>query len=199
MVSNTAEAGQGQSPSSKNPSYLSRVVECPAQLFGLSRVEDSAQLFGRSELMDHLEKISRGEDIRESSICDEEGTFTITPNGSNQTLLVGSPDLAQSFVSLVSGDAAPETDVSVTCLLDSGSSIHLLTLPAALKLFASKQASSLKVLGVSGRAVPADLSGHLVLVVEDESGERYELDLGVAHGISSTTVNLLSVSLLIQQ
>ena len=131
-VSNTAEAGQGQSPPSKNPSYLSRVVENPAQLFGLSRVEDPAQLFGRSELMDHLEKISRGEDIRESSICDEEGTFTITPNGSNQKLLVGSPDLAQSFVSLVSGDAAPETDVSVTCLLDSGSSIHLLNLPAAL-------------------------------------------------------------------
>ena len=86
----------------------------------------------------------------------------------------------------------------VTFTLDSGSDVHVIQLDEAVKYFTSKSASNLKVLGVSGNTSSADLQGHLVIVVQDERGEMYKIDLGLAHGMSSVPVNLLSVSLLMK-
>jgi len=95
---------------------------------------------------------------------------------------------------------------TVTCLLarrwssrSFSSHLHLLTLEAAEALFTAKQMSSLRVVGVSGTATSADLSGHLVICVEDPiSGFRYNIDLGQAHAMKACPMNLLSVSLLLQ-
>jgi len=54
------------------------------------------------------------------------------------------------------------------------------------------------VLGVSGTTSHADLQGHLVIVVQDDHGKLYKIDLGLAHGMSKVPVNLLSVSLLLK-
>ena len=57
----------------------------------------------------------------------------------------------------------------------------------------------MRVLGVSGSAAHADSMGHLVIAVLDpSSGISYHIDLGLAHGMASCPMNLLSVSLLIK-
>jgi len=82
---------------------------------------------------------------------------------------------------------------------DSGSEVHLLTLSAAMSLFSDQQASNLRVIGVSGAAVRADLMGHLIIAVLDPvTDQRYHIDLGLSHGMASCPMNLLSVSLLIK-
>ena len=82
---------------------------------------------------------------------------------------------------------------------DSGSDTHLFTLEAAEALFTTKQLSTLRVVGVSGKSTNADLSGHLIVCVEDPlSGYRYNIDLGQAHAMQDCPMNLLSVSLLLQ-
>ena len=86
----------------------------------------------------------------------------------------------------------------VTFTLDSGSDVHVIQLDDAVKYFTSKCASNLKVLGVSGTTSSAELQGHLVIVVQDDLGVLYKIDLGLAHGMSNVPVNLLSVSLLIK-
>jgi hypothetical protein len=83
---------------------------------------------------------------------------------------------------------------------DSGSSHHILSFAAALLLFRDPKKSSLRVLGVSGQHTEADLEGHVVLSLEDPStGEKYLVDLGMAHSMRECPVNLLSISLLIAQ
>ena len=86
----------------------------------------------------------------------------------------------------------------VTFMLDSASDIHVIQLREAIKYFSEKSNSNLKVLGVSGNVTRADLRGHLVIVVEDDGGNKHNIDLGIAHGMEQVPVNLLSVSLLLR-
>jgi len=66
-------------------------------------------------------------------------------------------------------------------------------------LFRDPQKSNLRVLGVSGHHTEADLQGRLVLALEDPTtGEKYLVDLGIAHSMKECPVNLLSISLLIE-
>ena len=57
----------------------------------------------------------------------------------------------------------------------------------------------MKVLGVSGVPQKADLQGKLILAVQSPRGTIYKLDCGLAHGMRSCPLNLLSVSLLLKQ
>ena len=83
--------------------------------------------------------------------------------------------------------------------IDSGSDAHVLTLEAAIKLFTVKQASNLRVTGVSGSSTRADVMGRLLISVEDPSTlKNYVIDMGRAHGMKNCPVNILSVSLLIK-
>ena len=82
----------------------------------------------------------------------------------------------------------------VTFMLDSASDIHVIQLREAIKYFSEKSNSNLKVLGVSGNVTRADLRGHLVIVVEDDGGNKHNIDLEIAHGMEQVPVNLLSVS-----
>ena len=86
-----------------------------------------------------------------------------------------------------------------TFTFDSGSDTHLLTLEAARSLLSSQELSSLKVLGVSGVPQRADLQGNLILAVQSPHGTVYNLDCGLAHGMRSCPLNLLSVSLLLKK
>jgi len=83
--------------------------------------------------------------------------------------------------------------------IDSGSDVHVLTLEAAVKFFTVKQASNLRVTGVSGSSTRADVMGRLLISVEDPvTMKKYVIDMGRAHGMKSCPVNILSVSLLIK-
>ena len=86
-----------------------------------------------------------------------------------------------------------------TFTFDSGSDTHLLTLEAARSVLSSQELSSLKVLGVSGVPQRADLQGNLILAVQSPHGTVYNLDCGLAHGMRSCPLNLLSVSLLLKK
>ena len=86
----------------------------------------------------------------------------------------------------------------VTFTLDSASDIHVIQLNEAVKYFSEKSESNLKVLGVSGQSTRADLQGHFVIVVEDNEGKMFQIDLGLTHGMAQIPVNLLSVSLLLR-
>jgi hypothetical protein len=143
-------------------------------------------------------------DVGGSTIDDADGSYIVPSSDSNFYLLDGSPDLAHAFLTSVMDDDARDVYSAlydpVTCIMDSGSNTHVFTLETAQRFFTSQQISTLELLGVSGRAVPADLQGHLVVVVEAPNGQRFELDLGLAHGMKSIPVmNLLSVSLLIKK
>jgi len=89
-------------------------------------------------------------------------------------------------------------DPLATFTLDSASDIHVIQLKEAIKYFSEKSDSNLKVLGVSGNVTRADLQGHLVIVVEDDNGNKHNIDLGIAQGMAQVPVNLLSVSLLLR-
>ena len=89
-------------------------------------------------------------------------------------------------------------DQLFTAILDSGADAHIWTLADAEQLFSSQGISNLQVIGVNGVPVRADLAGHLVVVTEAPTGERFQIDLGRAHAMRACPMNLLSVSLLIQ-
>jgi hypothetical protein len=80
---------------------------------------------------------------------------------------------------------------------DSASDTHLLSLEAAEALLTEKKESNLRILGVSGSTTRAELAGHLILEVEAPDKTTYHVDLGLAHGMSTCPMNLLSVALLI--
>jgi hypothetical protein len=81
--------------------------------------------------------------------------------------------------------------------IDSASQVHVLTGADALKLLVNPVPSNLEVVGVSGNSTRADLMGHLVVALQDPaSGSFYYVDFGVAHGINSCPLNLLSLPLL---
>ena len=76
--------------------------------------------------------------------------------------------------------------------------MHLWKTKDARKFFKDLCSSTLTVRGISGE-VPADLQGHLIVQVVDDLGHAFTLDFGVAHGLESLSMNLLSVSRLMQQ
>ena len=76
--------------------------------------------------------------------------------------------------------------------------MHLWKTKDARKFFKDLCSSTLTVRGISGE-VPADLQGHPIVQVVDDSGHAFILDFGVAHGLESLSMNLLSVSRLMQQ
>ena len=86
--------------------------------------------------------------------------------------------------------------------IDSGSTVHVLTLEAAEQLLSSKGPSRLQVVGVSGKSTRADVCGHLLICVRDPSKDaesaNYIIDLGVAHGMRDCPLNILSVALLMK-
>ena len=88
---------------------------------------------------------------------------------------------------------------SVIATFDSAADVHVMTLQAANDLFSTQSASNLRLVGVTGSLKRADLKGHLVICVEDSLGIRHHIDCGIAHGVSTCPLNLLSVALLIKQ
>ncbi len=86
---------------------------------------------------------------------------------------------------------------SFTFTFDSGANVHLLSLEAAMALFANSRVATLRITGISGTSTKADLVGHLIIRVQDPvSGQVYFVDLGKAYGMKSVPLNLLSVSML---
>jgi len=82
---------------------------------------------------------------------------------------------------------------------DSGADTHVLSLAAAHALFEKKTVSNLRIIGVCGNPLPANMMGKLIITVQDpKSLERFTIDLGVAHAMDNCPMNLLSVSLLIK-
>jgi hypothetical protein len=82
---------------------------------------------------------------------------------------------------------------------DSASNIHLWSLEEARKFFQSPRGTRMKVVGVSNASIPTSMEGILVIVLEDENGNKYTMNLGIAYGLKDLPVNLLSVSLLLKQ
>jgi hypothetical protein len=112
--------------------------------------------------------------------------------------LVDSVDLESDKVEMCA-NALSNDFKSFVFTIDSGSDAHVLTLEAAIKLFTVKQASNLRVTGVSGSSTRADVMGRLLISVEDPSTlKKYVIDMGRAHGMKNCPVNILSVSLLIK-
>ena len=63
---------------------------------------------------------------------------------------------------------------------DSGADTHVLSLAAAHALFDHKKLSNLRIIGVGGNPLPADMMGNLIICVQDpRSLERFVIDLGV--------------------
>ena len=125
----------------------------------------------------------------------------IPPDHSLGPLIWGTESEAQSFYDYAHSfyfESENTHAEPVTFTLDSGSDIHVIQLHEAIKYFSDKSHSNLKVLGVSGNTTRADLQGHLIIIVEDNKGTLFEIDLGVAHGMNQIPVNLLSVSLLLK-
>ena len=86
-----------------------------------------------------------------------------------------------------------------TFTIDSGSTVHVLTLEAAQQLLHWKERSHLQIVGVSGSSSRADVCGHLLICVRDpHSGAQYLIDLGIAHGMKDCPLNILSVALLMK-
>ena len=82
---------------------------------------------------------------------------------------------------------------------DSGADTHVLSLAAAHALFEKKTVSNLRIIGVCGNPLPANMMGKLIITVQDPASlERFTIDLGVAHAMDNCPMNLLSVSLLIK-
>ena len=135
---------------------------------------------------------------------------TSNSNSDDSQLLRASPGVLLSlFTSArnqiaeapIEAESSTISNSTVQYTIDSGSQIHLLTLEAARSHFIEQRISNLRVLGVlgvSGVASAADLAGRLILAVEAPKGISDHLDLGVAHGMTSCPMNLLSVSLLIK-
>ena len=73
-----------------------------------------------------------------------------------------------------------------------------LSFDAAMKLFRDLRLSKLRVIGISGKTLAADVSGQLVLDLSDAHGCRYRVDFGTAHGMRGCPMNILSVSLLVE-
>jgi hypothetical protein len=112
--------------------------------------------------------------------------------------LVDSVDLESDKVDMCA-NALSNDFKSFVFTIDSGSDAHVLTLEAAIKLFTVKQASNLRVTGVSGSSTRADVMGRLLISVEDPlTLKKYVIDMGRAHGMKNCPVNILSVSLLIK-
>ena len=127
----------------------------------------------------------------------------ISPTPALEPLLFGTEKEARSFYdcaksAMLENYENSSGDPLVTFTLDSASDIHVIQLKEAIKYFSEKSDSNLKVLGVSGNVTRADLQGHLVIVVEDDNGNKHNIDLGIAQGMEQVPVNLLSVSLLLR-
>jgi hypothetical protein len=118
-----------------------------------------------------------------------------------ELLLEPENGLFSSFIGSVLGTANIAThtpNMPFLFTIDSGSTVHVLTLKAALDLLSAQRPSDLKIVGVSGACTRADLMGHLVICVRDAVGKEYVIDLGVAHGMRDCPLNILSVSLLMK-
>jgi len=129
----------------------------------------------------------------------------------NKLLLEASQELLHDLVENVPWDenlqrtfsaTAQPTDyipAIFTATFDSASDTHVMTLPVAQQFFTNQQMSDLRLLGVSGTTVRPELAGHLILKVEAPDKSIYHIDLGLAHGLSTSPMNLLSVALLIDK
>ena len=94
-------------------------------------------------------------------------------------------------------DDENDDDDEVEALIDSGANCHVLSYKAALKLLRDATESYLKVIGVNGSTSSADIQGSLIVDLVGSSGQKYQLDLGTAHGMKDCPVNLLSLGLLL--
>ena len=147
-----------------------------------------------------------GSDIDENSERESNESVvsnSIPPTPGLEPLLCGTEKEARSFYDCAQSvvwdsDADNSGSSMVTFTLDSASDIHVIQLNEAVKYFSEKSESNLKVLGVSGQSTRADLQGHFVIVVEDNEGKMFQIDLGLTHGMAQIPVNLLSVSLLLR-
>jgi hypothetical protein len=137
--------------------------------------------------------------------------FAVQPMELGQMLLEPEAGLFESLISSVLGvdnsqggicglSAASESKM-FTFTIDSGSTVHILTLAAAQQLLHAKEPSRLQVVGVSGKSTRADVCGHLLICVRDsalDSNVNYVIDLGIAHGMRDCPLNILSVALLMK-
>ena len=102
----------------------------------------------------------------------------------------------------ICGLSAASKSKMFTFTIDSGSTVHILTLEAAQQLLHSKEPSRLQVVGVSGKSTRADVCGHLLICVRDSTlasaNTNYVIDLGIAHGMRDCPLNILSVALLMK-
>lgn len=120
----------------------------------------------------------------------------ISPTPALEPLLFGTEKEAQSFYdcaksAMLENYENSSGDPLVTFTLDSASDIHVIQLKEAIKYFSEKSDSNLKVLGVSGNVTRADLQGHLVIVVEDDNGNKHNTDLGIAQILMGELMLLL--------
>ena len=142
--------------------------------------------------------------------------FAVQPMELEQMLLEPEAGLFESLISSVLGvdnsqggmqggicglSAASESKM-LTFTIDSGSTVHILTLAAAQQLLHAKEPSRLQVVGVSGKSTRADVCGHLLTCVRDSALDsknvNYVIDLGIAHGMRDCPLNILSVALLMK-
>ena len=127
----------------------------------------------------------------------EEILFQI-PAGLFRSFLASIEDVQPDCQSLSAQVLSKEFE-SFTFTFDSGANVHLLSLEAAMALFANSRVATLRITGISGTSTKADLVGHLIIRVQDPaSGQVYFVDLGKAYGMKSVPLNLLSVSMLIK-
>ena len=127
----------------------------------------------------------------------EEILFQI-PAGLFRSFLASIEDVQPNCQSLSAQVLSKEFE-SFTFTFDSGANVHLLSLKAAMALFANSRVATLRITGISGTSTKADLVGHLIIRVQDPaSGHVYFVDLGKAYGMKSVPLNLLSVSMLIK-
>ena len=96
-----------------------------------------------------------------------------TPVYPPEPLLEPENGLFSSFIGSVLGATNVTTHASNTPFLftiDSGSTVHVLTLQAASDLLSAQRPSDLKIVGVSATCTRADLMGHQIICVRDSAG-----------------------------
>ena len=147
--------------------------------------------------------------ICESFTGDASTDLQVLPTQLEQMLVEPEVGLFESLISSVlgvddsTGDVCGLSKASMsnmfTFTIDSGSTVHVLTLKAAQQLLHWKEPSHLQIVGVSGSSSRADVCGHLLICVRDPtSGAEYLIDLGIAHGMKDCPLNILSVALLMK-
>jgi len=112
------------------------------------------------------------------------------------SLMTSTSGALQSQAARVFGAAWASQDFGA--FLDSGSNVGLLSFDAAMKLLRDRRLSMLRVIGISGKTFPADVSGQLVWELPDAHGCRHRVGFSTAHGMRGCPMNFLSVSLLVE-